>query len=300
MELRHLRYFVAAAEAENVSRAALRLHVSQPALSRQIHDLEDELRFPLFERSAKAVHLTDAGRVFLAEARAVLERADEAVRNARAVAAGDRGELHIGYAPSPTARILPLALRMFQRDYPKMRVRLHDLTTEEMLSGLRVGRLALAFMVRPGRARLHGLQFEELTRDTMCLAIPPGHALSGARSVRLDQVRLQPLVIFSRSEYPEYKEYLDELFVRARREPRIAEEHDSSASLIAAIESGAGVAVLPRTFACSVGPRLELIPIRPAPAPLVLGAVWPAHKLGVAARRFLHAAKVAITDISKS
>src|SRR5436190_5053666 len=113
MELRHLRYFVAAAEAENVSRAALKLHLSQPALSRQIRDLEGELGFQLFERSAKSVRLTEAGRSFLKEARAVLERADEAVRSARAIATGGRAELHVGYAPSPTVRIMPPILRAF-------------------------------------------------------------------------------------------------------------------------------------------------------------------------------------------
>jgi len=114
MELRHLRYFAAVAETENVSRAALRLHLSQPALSRQIRDLEDELGFPLLTRTAKSVQLTAAGRTFLDEARAVLLRAEQAIKVARAVATGQRGELHIGYAPSPTVRILPPALRAFQ------------------------------------------------------------------------------------------------------------------------------------------------------------------------------------------
>src|SRR5688572_29013403 len=137
VELRHLRYFIAAAEEENVSRAALKLHVSQPALSRQIRDLEDELRFPLFERTAKSVRLTDAGRIFLSEARDVLKRAEEAINKARATATGGRGELHVGYAPSPTARILPMALRAFQARMPKVRVRLHDLSSEEIVAGLR-------------------------------------------------------------------------------------------------------------------------------------------------------------------
>src|SRR5438132_12413214 len=83
MELRHLPYFVAVAEAENVSRAALKVHVSQPALSRQIRDLEDELGFSLLERSAKSVHLTEAGKVFLTEARAVLQLTEDAVKAAR-------------------------------------------------------------------------------------------------------------------------------------------------------------------------------------------------------------------------
>src|SRR5438309_5969507 len=112
MELRHLRYFIGVAEEENVSRAALKLHVSQPALSRQIRDLEEELGFLLLERSAKSVRLTEAGRAFLSEARAVLQRAEEAVKAARSIATGG-GEIHVGYAPSLTARILPQTLRAF-------------------------------------------------------------------------------------------------------------------------------------------------------------------------------------------
>src|SRR5437870_12766573 len=103
VELRHLRYFVAVAEMENVSRAALKLHVSQPALSRQIRDLEDELGFSLLERTAKSVRLTDAGRAFLDEARAVIQLSQQAVRNARAVATGEHGQLRVGYAPSLTS-----------------------------------------------------------------------------------------------------------------------------------------------------------------------------------------------------
>src|SRR5947208_12915787 len=120
MELRHLRYFIGVAEEENVSRAALKLHVSQPALSRQIRDLEEELGFLLLERSAKSVRLTEAGRTFLIEARAVLERLEQAVQKARAAATGQRGEIHVGYAPSLTARILPPALRAFQLGLPNV------------------------------------------------------------------------------------------------------------------------------------------------------------------------------------
>src|SRR5215831_19072430 len=192
MELRHLRYFIAAAEAENVSRAALKLHVSQPALSRQIRDLEEELGFSLFERSAKSVRLTDAGKTFLSEAGAVLRRADEAVNRARAIATGISTELHVGYAPSPTARLMPPTLRAFQAQFPKVRVRLHDLSTEEMLAGVREGKLEVAILVRPARKMLRGLRFEELTRDRMCLAVPPGHALARRRSVALELVAREP------------------------------------------------------------------------------------------------------------
>ncbi|MDB6022034.1 MAG: hypothetical protein JWQ04_1891, partial [Pedosphaera sp.] len=168
MELRHLRYFVAVAEEENVTRAAARLHVSQPGLSRQIRDLEDEIGFLLLERSAKSIHLTDAGRTFLVEARAVLQRAEDAVKTARAKAGGMQGEIQAGYAPSLTVEILPRALRIFQAEFPRVRVRLHDLSTEEMVGRLNDGKLQLALMVRPSRKMMRGLRFQELASYPLC------------------------------------------------------------------------------------------------------------------------------------
>src|SRR6267378_3805065 len=208
MELRHLRYFVGVAEEENVSRAALKLHVSQPALSRQVSDLEEELGFLLLERSAKSVRLTEAGRAFLTEARAVLQRAEDAVKAARAIATGS-GELHIGYAPSLTARILPATLRAFQAELPNVRVRLHDLSTEEMLAGLREGELQIAFAVRLTPAMLRGLRFEELARDPMCLAVTPKHPLAARRAVTLAEIATEPLITYNRKDYPDAYENLE-------------------------------------------------------------------------------------------
>jgi DNA-binding transcriptional LysR family regulator len=186
VELRHLRYFVAAAETENVSRAALKLHVSQPALSRQIRDLEDEIGFCLLERTAKSVRLTDAGRAFLSDARALLQQADEAVKKARAIAGAEPTELKVGYSPAATARILPAILRAYQRVTPKAHVKLHDWSNDENVAGLRDGRLNLAFVVRPPKAAsLEGIRFEELIRERICLAVPPHHAFATRRSVSL-------------------------------------------------------------------------------------------------------------------
>ena len=161
MELRHLRYFVAVAEEENVSRAALKLHVSQPGLSRQICDLEDEIGFQLFERSAKSLKLTAAGKVFLTEAKAVLQRADDGVKKARAVAHGDSGEIHVGYAPSLTVQILPPMLRAFQGEFPQVRVTLHDLSSEEMLAQLGEKKLHVALTARPPDKVLRSFSFAQ-------------------------------------------------------------------------------------------------------------------------------------------
>ena len=126
------------------------------------------------------MRLTAAGKTFLDEARAVLQRVEAALKTARAVATGGRGEIHVGYAPSLTVRILPPALRAFQAALPNVRVLLHDLSTEEMLARLRDGALQIAFLVRPTRAMLRGLHFEELMRDTLCLAVAPKHPLRPA------------------------------------------------------------------------------------------------------------------------
>jgi LysR family transcriptional regulator, benzoate and cis,cis-muconate-responsive activator of ben and cat genes len=293
MELRHLRYFVAVAEGENVSRAALKLHVSQPGLSRQVRDLEAELGFPLLKRTAKSVRLTAAGRVFLAESRAVLQRVADAVKAARAAATGDRGELHLGYAPSPTARILPPTLRAFQAAVPNVCVKLHDLSTEEMLAGLREGKLQMALLVQPTRAMLPGFRFEALIRDPLRLAVPPGHAFARLRSIPLARAAAEPWVALSRVDYPEYPELLAVLFAGTKEKPRIVEEYESTASLVSAVESGRGLAMVPQTLACSFGARLKLIPFSSAPEPLVIGALWLKAGLSAEAEQLLSCAKAA-------
>ena len=290
MELRHLRYFIAVAEEENITRAAARLHVSQPGLSRQIRDLEDEIGFPLLERSARSVRLTEAGRRFLTEARAVLQRAKDAVEAARAIASGMEGEIHVGYAPSLTVQILPQALRTFQAEFPGVRVMLHDLSTEEMLSRLHDGKLQLALAVQPPRKMLRRLRFVELARYPLCVAVAPGHPLAGSRKVSLAQVVGEPLIVYSRKDYPEYHDSLEMLFKPVGHKPRIAEEHDGVTSLIAAVEADRGVALVPSCLACMAGPRLKLIPLSPAGQPIVVGAIRREGEVSVHVEKFIASA----------
>jgi LysR family transcriptional regulator, benzoate and cis,cis-muconate-responsive activator of ben and cat genes len=291
MELRHLRYFTAVAEEENVSRAALKLHVSQPGLSRQIHDLEAEIGFQLFERSAKSLRLTGAGKVFLGEARAVLQHADDAVKKARAAAGGTSSEINVGYAPSLTVQILPQALRVFQEKFPKVRVALHDLSTEEMLAQLGEKKLQVALTVRPPGKSLRGLQFEELARYEMCVAVAPKHPLAKLKSISLEQISREPLIAYSRKDYPEYHEMLEKLFAPVGRRPDIAGEHDGVTSIVAAVEAGRGFALVPSCVACMAGPRLKLLPLRPAQPPIPVGAIWRKESETELVKDFIAAAK---------
>jgi DNA-binding transcriptional LysR family regulator len=234
--------------------------------------------------------------VFLAESRAVLERVDAAVKTARATAEGAASEIHVGYAMSPTVRILPKALRSFQSEMPNLRVKLHDLSTEEMLIGLREGKLDLAIMVNVHGPMFNGLRSQDIARQPLCLAVAPKHPLSKKKSVTLAEAARFPWLSFSATEYPDYIGLLKDCFSTLKAPPRIAGEHDSVASLIAAVESGNGVALVTESLACVVGTRLSLIGITPAPKPLVVSAVWPESGLSAAGQHLLLCAKNAARD----
>jgi DNA-binding transcriptional LysR family regulator len=289
VELRHLRYFVAAAREENVTRAALRLHVSQPGVSRQISDLEEEIGFRLFERGPKSLRLTEAGRHFLGEAEAILKLADEAVRKAGLIARGGQGTLHVGYAPTLCVELLPRALRRFQSRFPKVRVALHDLSPAEMIAQLSQGAVQVALLPRPERRRLRGLEFHELARYPICAAVAPKHPLGRAKSVALERIAREPLIAYNRISFPEFSEELKRLFGRAA--PPVAEEHEDANSVFTAVESGRGFALVPSCLAKSIGSRLRVLALTPAPAPLSIGIAWQKNSKSDFTEGFIEAAR---------
>ena len=253
MELRHLRYFAAVAELRNVTQAARRLHVAQPALSRQIQDLEEELGLQLIERSTRGIKLTEAGEFFADEARAVLARADEASQAVRALARGEIGELRVGYAPSPTTEILPRALTAFQKVAPGVRVTLLDLASDDLEKALLDGRIHISVMVKPGSRSHPGILFEAIVRYALRVAAARQHRFARMAKVPLRCLLDEPLVAYARTEYTEYHEMLETTFANFDRKPDIAVECDGATSLLAAVESGRGVALVPEVFRSLAG-----------------------------------------------
>ena len=289
MELRHLRYFVAVAEEENVSRAAARLHVSQPGVSRQVRDLEDELGFALFARTGKSVRLTPAGKIFFAEARDLLARADAAVEKARAGLA-TCAKLHVGYVPSGTMEILPRALRIFRGAFPGVCVILHDLTAEEMQPLLLEKKLDLALTVlRHKLAR--GLAVRELARYETCVVVGATHPLAKLKSIRLDRIASEPVATYTRKDYPGYNRQLAQMFATVGHRPQIGSEHDSGTSLIAALASGHEFALLPSCVRAAGGARLRFLKVRPSLPPWLIVALWRKEAETEAVRTFVSAAQ---------
>src|SRR5258705_8906255 len=261
MELRHLRYFLAVAEALNFTKAAALLRVAQPALSRRVQDLEDEIGVDLLKRSPRGVVLTAEGKVFLEKTRQILKLADESVEQVRALARGEEGELHMGYAPAPTVEILPPALAAFQKAFPRVRVLLHDFSEQELIDGLRNGRLELALMPRGAGPQSVGLEFETLRSYPICVAVAPKHRFARLKTITLGMVAAEPMIGFNRKDYPEYYVGLDRIFEPLGIKPRVVVECDSSSSLITEIETGRGVAIASPVLRHASGKRLLYRPL---------------------------------------
>jgi len=252
MELRHLRYFAAVAAHGSFNRAAASLHLTQPALSRQVKDLEDELGVRLLARGKNAVTLTDAGEVFYEEARDLLARADAAVQRVRGECRNE--VLRVGYAPSLVAGLMPGALEKFQATTPGVRLELADLSTREMAEQAKAGRLDLVITPEPS-AEAAGFQWTELRRVSPVLVMPATHPLARLKKIAPARLRDLPLIGLARENFPDYVRYVRALLKPFGVAPRfVALENDGVSTLFAALEANHAAAILAEGIA-NIMPR---------------------------------------------
>jgi LysR family transcriptional regulator, benzoate and cis,cis-muconate-responsive activator of ben and cat genes len=269
MELRQLRYFVAVAEDGNISRAAKRIFLTQPALSRQIKALEDEIGQCLLERQAHSIRLTPVGEALLHEARELLQHAEQALERVRAAGRGVR--LRVGYAPSLAAGFLSAAVENFTQTHPNAHVELFDLSTAEMLAGLESEKLDVVLSVGQQR-ETRGLKWTPLVRAQWQLAVNRNHLLAQQSRVTPAEVAREPLLVFCQRDYPEYWDIITGWLREHRQRPKIAGEYDGVDSLMAAVESGQGVAIVAMRAARLVPERVRLKKLSVAPEPLCIAA----------------------------
>ena len=285
MELRHLRYFAAVAAHGSFSRAANNLHLTQPALSRQVKDLEHELGVPLFLRGKNAVTLTEAGEIFYEEARDLLARADQAIQRVRGESKSEL--LRVGYGPSLTAGILPRALERFQAAVPRVRIELEDLSPREMGEKVRTGLLDLVIAPQSAEGIIKGFQWAELRRMTLVLVMASTHPL--AKLAKIPPKRLQglPLHGLGRANFPDYVPRIRAVLKPFGVVPEFATlSNDGVMSMFASLEATNGVAIL-ADGVLSVLPRtLELRPFSPALPDVVILAGMPADRTNPHAETF--------------
>lgn len=269
MELRPLRSFIAAAEDGNISRAAARLHLTQPALSRQIKGLEDDLGVTLLERGAHSFSLTPAGEVLLRDGRVLLDRADALEQRVRAAAKAQT--IRVGYSPSLTASILSPAIEAFTQVHPKARVDLSDLTSNEMVDGLQKGTLDIIVTV-PTVKEIPDITWLTVQKQAWRVAVPRLHPLLAKKILTPEDLNEQRLVVYNQRDYPDYWAFIGGWFRQQKINARIASECDGVTSLISAVDAGLGIALVAEHTACLIPERVVLKPLEPQPEPLPISA----------------------------
>jgi DNA-binding transcriptional LysR family regulator len=257
MELRHLRYFLAVGESLNFTKAAARLRVAQPALSRQIQDLEDEIGADLLLRGSRGVILTPAGRLFLEEVRELLKRTDESVKKVHAMVRGEYSELHVGYRGTAVVQMLPAALAAFQKVAPSVKVQLHELTCDELMAGLRSAALELAVLLRPSE-RITGIEFESLYSYPLCVALNAAHPLAQLESIPLERLAAERILALRSNVY---RGYLDRIFTSAGFKPRMLTEFETFSSVLIGVEAGHGIALFAPIVKLAAGQQLLYRPV---------------------------------------
>ncbi|MED4942977.1 MULTISPECIES: acetoin biosynthesis transcriptional regulator AlsR [Heyndrickxia] len=245
MELRHLHYFLTVAEELHFGKAAERLQMTQPPLSQQIRQLEEEIGVDLFIRNKRHVELTIPGKVFLKEAKQVLEQLDRAVENAQRAERGEFGNVVVGFVGSATYDILPAIVREFRLKYPKTAVSLHELSTPDQIRALHRKEIDVGLLHPPIHDPL--IETAEIQTGAAALSMPKSHPLAQKEKIRIEDLADVPFVVVSRDIWPGlYDEFLS-LFKDADFSPKIVQEATEYQMVVGLVTAGIGIGVLPRT-----------------------------------------------------
>lgn len=281
MELRRLRYFVAVAEELNFGRAAGRVYMTQPALSQQIHKLEEELGVVLFLRKGRRIELTEPGRVFLEGARRVLVQMDQTVRMVREAGGVEGSRLKVGFPEYANHTLVADILQAFEKRYPFVELEQHEWfllqQTPQQAADLRDGTLDVGFVLLP--VDEDGLAFHRVVSIELVAALPEEHHLAGMEKIPMRALADESIILFSRHFHPGCYDYVVECCRGAGFEPRLVRRNEpqlySGATTYRMVASGVGVGIVARPLVSTFRPvGVVFRPLmEPAPA-LTLAAAW--------------------------
>jgi DNA-binding transcriptional LysR family regulator len=273
VELRHLRYFVAVAEELHFGKAAQRLHIVQPALSKQISLLEKELGVQLLERTKRHVQLTDAGTAFLEDARRTIAHAELAVERAHLAGRGETGVLRIGFIAPVLYQLLPRILRVYRTHFPGVRLRLREVSNRAAIEGVAGGHLDIAFVRLPIEDDLR-LCCESVSDEPVVIALPADHDLAGLPEIDLRSLAGESFVMISRSQEPELYDHYVGWCLEAGFSPRVVHEVDRTHVAVGLVAGGLGAAFVPTCAMTMPHPGVVYLPLREPSPRLVMGALW--------------------------
>lgn len=263
--LRELECFTAVAEEMSFTRAAQKLHLAQPPLSRHVRALEEKIGTVLFDRSNRKVALTAAGALFYEETRTILPQLRRAEEATRRFAAGQTSRLNLGFVSAVLGPELVEVLKRFREKHPDVQLTMQDLPPAEQLSALRRGALDGGFVgLAPGE-QTPGIQFVPWRREPLAAFIPFGHPLASRREIELRTLTKEPFVAVSSEAAPAFASYVRELCSGAGFRPRIVLEAARAQAVAVMVAAGSGIALLPASLARVVGDASAVVPIKKAP-----------------------------------
>lgn len=278
MDLRQIRHFTTLAATLNFRRAATQLHIAQPALSVSIRRLEEDLGVALFTRGRRGVALTGEGRAALADAQKALDAAERMRQQALAASRGAVGTLALAYVGTATYDLLPRALERLRKTSPGIRVVLHEANTDQIVAGLEARRLDVAIVRYPMRI-VPEMTLEIVQRDRYCAALPPGHRLAPKAGFALKELAQENFLVPSSAQNPSLNHTVLQACQAAGFMPKVApEEAVQLSTVLALVESGFGVALIPELIAHKVKRRVTFHRLKGASAHLEtgLGILYPA------------------------
>jgi DNA-binding transcriptional LysR family regulator len=245
MELRHLRYFLEITYDLNMTKAAERLHMSQPPLSRQIKQLEEELETKLFLRKGKFLELTEAGKFFISKAQQILSGVDEAQLAMKRLGRSGHAWINIGFVPSAIYGFLPELLRHYREKYPKLEIHLSEYMTIDQLNALKAGHIDVGF----GRIILEDpmIRQEVVLKEPLMIVVSKRHPLAKKSNLTLKQVACEPLIIYPTRPRPNYADQLLSFFYKEGLRPNIIQEVQELQTALGLVASGIGVSIVPKS-----------------------------------------------------
>ena len=287
-ELIQLRCFVALAEELHFGRAAARVNMTQPPLSRQIQQLEHSVGASLVERSSRFVRLTAAGKAFLVDARAILRASEEAMVTARGIARGEGGAITLGFIPATSYSLLPRLVAFMAAEMPHVELILKEMVTADQAEALATGRIDAGILRMPIDRR--GLEAVTVSHDPFVVAVPSGRPLAGGRALTVQDLDRQELVMYAPTESRYHHDLASSIFRAAGISPRFVQYAREIHTMLALVGAGIGVALVPATAGIMGFEGVTLQPITLVP-PVVseLTMVWRQNHDNPALRVFTQA-----------
>jgi len=272
IEIRHLRYFLAVAEELHFRKAADKLFVSQPGLSRQIKQMEEELGFALFERSNKRVTLTKAGKYLKDEVEHIIKNLEDTFDHAQLIHEGMEGQISFGYVGSAMQNVIPELILRIREDYPNIHYSLREMENPEQIDALLLNDVDLAF-VRLEKVP-KGLDIRPVFEDTFSLVLPENYELEDINLESLVQFKNEAFILFDQSYSPAYYEQVMQIFKQSGFQPNISHNTVHASTIFRLVENNLGLSIVPSSLKLGYDMKVKFIELDKIPQRTILSVAW--------------------------